>query len=52
MRDDTKNGCVADCHCLGDMAARMCEVLARPWVGVCVPHASVCLWIAFSKRSV
>ena len=43
LRDDTKNGCVADCHCPGDMAARMCEVLARPWVGVCVPHASVCL---------
>ena len=24
-------------HYPGDMAARMREVLARPWVGVCVP---------------
>ena len=35
LRDNTKNDCVADCHCPGDMAVRMCEVLARPWVGVC-----------------
>ena len=35
LRDDTKNDCVADCHCPGGMAVRMCEVLARPWVGVC-----------------
>ena len=27
------------CHCLGYMAVRMCEVLARPWDGVCVPLA-------------
>ena len=39
MRDDPKSGCVADCHCPGDMAVRMCQVLARPWVGVCVPLA-------------
>ena len=38
-RDDPKSGCVADCHCPGDMAVRMCQVLARPWVGVCVPLA-------------
>ena len=24
-------------HYPGDMAVRMCEVLARPWAGVCVP---------------
>ena len=24
-------------HCPGDMAVHMREVLARPWVGVCVP---------------
>ena len=24
-------------HCLGDMAVRMREILAGPWVGVCVP---------------
>ena len=24
------------CHCLRDMAVRMREVLARPWLGVCV----------------
>ena len=28
---------VYGCHCLGDMTMCMCEVLARPWVGVCVP---------------
>ena len=39
LRDDPKSGCVADCHCPGDMAVRMCQVLARPWVGVCVPLA-------------
>ena len=26
-------------HYPGDMAVRMREVLARPWVGVCVPFA-------------
>ena len=25
---------VHGCHYLGDMAVRMCKVLARPWVGV------------------
>ena len=34
---------VRGCHCPGDMAVRMREVLARPWVGVCVPLAlSLC----------
>ena len=28
---------VHGCHCPGDMALCMREVLARPWVGVCVP---------------
>ena len=27
---------VHGCHCPRDMAVRMCEVLARPWAGVCV----------------
>ena len=26
-------------HCPGDMAVHMCKVLARSWVGVCVPFA-------------
>ena len=26
-------------HVVGDMTVRMCEVLARPWDGVCVPLA-------------
>ena len=26
-------------HCLRDMAVRRHEVMARPWVGVCVPLA-------------
>lgn len=25
------------CHCTGDMAVRMSEVLARPWFAVCAP---------------
>ena len=28
---------VHGCHCPGDMAVRMREELARPWIGVCVP---------------
>ena len=28
---------VHGCHCPRDMAVRMREVMARPWVGVCVP---------------
>ena len=39
MRDDNKSGCVADCHCPGDVAVRMFEVLARPLDGVRVPLA-------------
>ena len=39
LRDDTENGCVADWQYPGNMDVRMCEVLARPWVGVCVPLA-------------
>ena len=27
------------CHCPCDVAVRMREVLARPWVGVCMPLA-------------
>ena len=30
---------VHSCLCLGDMAVCMREVLARPWVGVCVALA-------------
>ena len=30
---------VHGCSCPVDMAVRMREVLARPWVGVCVPLA-------------
>ena len=30
---------VLGCHCPSDMAVHMCKVLARPWVGVCVPFA-------------
>ena len=30
---------VHGCHYPGDMAVHMREVLARPWVGVCVPLA-------------
>ena len=30
---------VCGCHCLRDMAVPMREILARPWVGVCVSLA-------------
>ena len=30
---------VCGCHCPRDMAVRMREVLARQWVGICVPLA-------------
>ena len=30
---------LSGCHCPGDMAVRMREVLSRPWVGACVPLA-------------
>ena len=32
---------VHGCHCPRDMAVRMREVTARPWVGVCVPLALI-----------
>ena len=32
---------VHGCHCQRDMAVRMHEVMARPWVGVCVPLALI-----------
>ena len=28
-------------HCLRDMAVHMCEVIARLWVGVCLPLALI-----------
>ena len=41
------------CHCPGDMAVRVREVLARPWVGVCVPRFNIIIecWFktVFSK---
>ena len=30
---------VHGCHCPGDMAVFVREVLAKPWVGVCAPLA-------------
>ena len=30
------------CHCPRDMSVRMCEVMIRPWVGVCVSLALIC----------
>ena len=32
---------VHGCHCPRDMAVRMREVMARPWVGVCEPLALI-----------
>ena len=39
MRPSKGETAVHGCHCPGDMAVRMCEVLARPWARVCVPLA-------------
>ena len=35
---------VHGCHCSRDMAVRMREVMARPWVGVCVPLALIIIF--------
>ena len=32
---------VHGCHCPGCMAVRVCDVLTRPWVGVCVPRFNI-----------
>ena len=34
MRPKKVETAVHGCHCLSDVAVRMCKVLARPWVGV------------------
>ena len=39
MRPNKGETAVHGCHCPGDMAVHMREVLARRWVGVCVPLA-------------
>ena len=39
---------VHGCHCQGDMAVRMREVLARPWVGVRVCYL---LLLLFEKKN-
>ena len=45
MLEDRNKGetVVCGCHCPLDMAVHIHEVLAQPWVGVCVPLAlSLC----------
>ena len=37
MRPNKSETAVHGCHCLGDLAVCMREVLARPWDGECVP---------------
>ena len=37
MSPDKGETTVHGCHCPGDVAHAMRDVLARPWVGVCVP---------------
>ena len=39
MSPNKSETAVHGCHCPGDMAVHMREVLARPWAGVCVPLA-------------
>ena len=38
MRPNKAETAVHGCHCPGDMAVRMRQGLARPWVGVRVCH--------------
>ena len=40
IRPDKSETAVHGCHCLGDMAGRMREVLAKRWDGVGVSFAS------------
>ena len=43
---------VHGCHCPRDMAVRMREVMARPWVGVCVPLALIyCYLVIYLPRA-
>ena len=39
MSPDKGETAVHGCHCPSDMAVCMREVLARPWIGVCVSLA-------------
>ena len=36
---------VHSCHCLRDIAVRVRELMARPWVGVCEPLALIYWWL-------
>ena len=38
MRRNKAETAVHGCHCPGDMAVRMHNVLTRPWIGVRVSH--------------
>ena len=40
---------VCGCHCPRDIAVRMSEVLARPWVCVCVPLALSLLYFQCNR---
>ena len=40
---------VCGCHCPRDIAVRMSEVLARPWVCVCVPLALSLLYFKCNR---
>ena len=44
MRPNKAETAVHGCHCPGDMAVRMREVLARPWVDVRVCHLFLLLF--------
>ena len=46
MNPNKSKTAVHGCKCPGEMAVRMREVLARPWVGVCVPLAWSLSWHA------
>ena len=52
MRSSEGETAVHGCHCLCDMAVRMREVLARPWVGVCVVCLVAIPWSACSLNPV
>ena len=53
MNPNKGEAAVLGCHCPGDMAVRMRELLYRPWVGglvyVC-PLVQVCLIVPYNIR--
>ena len=53
MSPNKRETAALGCHCSGDMAVRMRELLSRPWVGGLVymcPLLQVCLIVPYDIR--